>query len=365
MNLSNLFASVALGTLQLPNRIVMAPMTRLRADAGMPNAHMAEYYSQRASAGLIVTECTMISDTSAAYINAPGIYHDRFIDGWSAVTDAVHEAGGRIYLQLWHSGRVAHSSMMPDLGPPLAPSAVAGVGELHTYNGKFPMSLPRALTGDEVRGLTKAFGKAADRARLAGFDGVEIHGAFGYLIDQFLQDGSNLRADEFGGSPENRIRFLLGILSAVQQAMGQNVGVKLSPSSRAHGMTDSDPAAIFGYLLDQLNEADLAYVHMMEALPADLVQGHSIAVTRTFARAHYRGTLIANGGFGAKLAEAAIARGEADLVSFGQVFIANPDLPERVKADVPLAMPDFNLVYGIPGNPVEAGYTDYPRAAAS
>jgi len=331
----------------------------------MPNGHMAEYYSQRASAGLIVTECTMVSDTSAAYINAPGMYNDRFIDGWRAVTDAVHSAGGRIYLQLWHSGRVAHSSMMPDRGPPLAPSAIAGVGELHTYEGKYPMSMPRPLTGDEVRGLTKAFGKAAERARRAGFDGVEIHSAFGYLIDQFLQNGSNQRADEFGGSAENRIRFLLGILGAVQQAMGQNVGVKLSPSSRAHGMSDSDPAAIFSYLLDQLNEADLAYVHMMEPLPADHELGHSIAVTRTFARAHYRGTLIANGGFGASTADTAIAQGEADLVSFAQNFIANPDLPERMKANAPLAMPDFNLVYGMPGNPVGAGYTDYPRASTS
>jgi N-ethylmaleimide reductase len=361
MNLPNLFTPTALGTLQLPNRIVMAPMTRLRADAGMPNLHMAEYYSQRASAGLIVTECTMVSDTSAAYINAPGIYHDRFIDGWRAITDAVHEAGGRIFLQLWHSGRVAHSSMMPDRGPPLAPSALAGVGELHTYEGKLPMSIPRALTGDEVRGLTKAFGKAADRARQAGFDGVEIHGAFGYLIDQFLQDGSNQRADEFGGTAENRIRFLLGILSTVQQAMGQNVGIKLSPCSRAHGMTDSNPAAIFGYLLDQLNEVDLAYVHMMEPLPADLELGHSIAVTRTFARAYYRGTLIANGGFDADSAEAAIAHGEADLVSFGQNFIANPDLPARMKHNVPLATPNFGLVYGLPGTPIEAGYTDYPH----
>jgi N-ethylmaleimide reductase len=365
MKLSNLFSPVELGTLKLPNRIVMAPMTRLRAEAGMPNNHMAEYYRQRASAGLIVTECTMISDTSAAYINAPGMYDDRFIDGWRAVTDAVHEAGGRIYLQLWHSGRVAHSSMMPGQMAPLAPSAIAGVGELHTYQGKQAMSLPRPLTGDEVRGLTKAFGKAADRARRSGFDGVEIHGAFGYLIDQFLQDGSNHRTDEFGGSAENRIRFLLGILSSVQQAMGRNVGVKLSPSSRAHGMADSDPEALFGYLLGQLSEADLAYVHMMEPLPDDHDLGHSIPVTRTFARRHYHGTLIANGGFQADSAEAALAAGEADLVSFGQNFIANPDLPERMQNRAPLAMPDFNLVYGMPGNPVEAGYTDYPRAAAA
>ena len=365
MAFSNLFSPVKVGSLNLPNRIVMAPMTRLRADGGMPNTHMADYYSQRASAGLIVTECTMISDTSAAYINAPGMYDDRFVDGWRSVTDAVHEAGGRIYLQLWHSGRVAHSSMMPDRGPPLAPSAIAGDGDLHTYEGKYPMSQPRALTGDEVRGLTKAFGKAADRARQAGFDGVEIHGAFGYLVDQFLQDGSNHRADDYGGSVENRVRFLLGVLSAVQQAMGQNVGVKLSPCSRAHGMSDSNPAGIFGFLLGQLNEADLAYVHMMEPLPFDVEMGHTIPVTRSFARAHYQGTLIANGGFGADSAEAALAAGEADLVSFGQNFIANPDLPQRMLSQTPLAMPDFNLVYGMPGNPTEAGYTDYPRSAAA
>lgn len=338
----------------------MAPMTRLRAVDAMPNAAMADYYCQRAGAGLIVTECTMISDTSAAYINAPGIYGDQFIDPWRAVTDAAHDAGGRIFLQLWHSGRIAHSSMLPGGMQPLAPSAIAGVGDLHTFTGKHPVSVPRALTGDEIRGLTKAFGKAAERARRAEFDGVEIHGAFGYLIDQFLQSGSNKRDDEFGGTVENRIRFLRGILGAVQQAMGANVGLKLSPSSRAHGMSDSDPRKTFGTLLDQLNEADLAYVHMMEPLPDDLALAPKIANTRVFAREHYKGIVIANGGFTAASGEAAVASGAADLVSFGQAFIANPDLPQRMRAGAELAMPDFSLVYGVPGQPLERGYSDYP-----
>jgi len=359
---SPLFSPVQLGTLTLPNRIVMAPMTRLRALDAHPNEIMAEYYTQRATAGLIVTECTMVSDTSAAYINAPGIYHDRFVDGWRGVTDAVHAAGGRIFLQLWHSGRVAHASLMPGGTAPLAPSAIAGVGELHTYTGKQPMSEPRALTVDEIRGLSKAFGKAAERARKAGFDGVEIHGAFGYLIDQFLRDGSNHRDDDFGGSPENRIRFLMGIISAAQQTMGRNVGVKLSPSSRAHGMSDSAPTETFGYLLEQLNEADLAYLHMMEPLPGDDIPPSPIPVTRRFARYHYKGTLIANGGFDSTTAAAAIDGGEADLVSFGQAFIANPDLPRRILSGSDLAQPDFELVYGMPGVPIERGYTDYRTA---
>ena len=365
MSLAELYTPVTLGTLVLPNRVVMAPMTRLRAVDGFPGPDMATYYSQRASAGVIVTECTMVSDTSAAYMNAPGLYDDRFIDGWQTVTDAVHTAGGRILAQLWHSGRVAHASLMPGGQAPLAPSAIAGTGELFTPTGKQPMSLPRALQLDEIRGLAKAFGKAADRARRAGFDGVEIHGAFGYLIDQFLQDGSNQRDDAYGGTMENRARFLMDAISAVQQAFGRNVGVKLSPCSRAHDMSDSNPAATFGYLLDQLNEFDLAYIHMMEPLPLDRELGFAIPVVRTFARHHYQGTLIANGGFDAASASAAIAAGEADLVSFGQPFIANPDLPERMRAHLPLAAPDYALVYGVPGQPLAAGYTDYPRATPS
>lgn len=365
MNIDQLFKPVSVGTLHLPNRIVMAPMTRLRAVDGVPNSTMASYYRQRAGAGLIVTECTMISDTSAAYINAPGIFDDRFIDPWRGVTDAVHEAGGRVFLQLWHSGRVAHSSMMPGGMAPLAPSAIAGVGDLHTLSGKQAMSLPRAMTADEIRGLTKAFGKAAARACRAGFDGVEIHGAFGYLIDQFLRDGSNRRDDEYGGSVENRIRFLLGVIAAVQQEMGANVGVKLSPSSHAHGMSDSDPEQTFGILLDQLNDVDLAYVHMMEPLPDDRPLAPVISNACVFGRRHYRGTLIANGGFTGDTAEAAIAAGQADLISFGQAFIANPDLVHRLEGGLPLSVPDFAHVYGVPGQPLERGYTDYQSASRS
>lgn len=360
-----LFTAISVGMHDLSNRIVMAPMTRLRAPGGMPNAAMAQYYAQRASAGLLVTECVMVSDTSAAYMNAPGIYADKFEDAWHDVTDAVHASGGKIFMQLWHSGRVAHVSLMPGGQAPLAPSAIAGVGELHTPIGKEPMSMPRALAIEEVRGLVKAFGKAAERAARAGFDGVEIHGAFGYLIDQFLRDGSNLRSDEFGGPVENRSRFLLEIITSVQQAFGRNVGLKLSPASRAHGMSDSRTQETFARLLGLLNEADLAYVHMMEPLPGDEVPELLLSATTAFARKHYSGTIVANGGFSAEMAAKAIAEGLADLVSFGQPFIANPDLPARFKRGADLAMPDFSMVYGVPGQPLENGYTDYPAMSVS
>lgn len=359
-----LFSPVNLGTHELPNRIVMAPMTRLRAPGSMPNALMAQYYAQRASAGLIVTECVMVSNTSAAYMNAPGIYADEFIEGWRLVTDAVHEAGGKIFIQLWHSGRVGHVSLMPDGQAPLAPSEISGVGELHTPGGKQPLSMPRALTADEIRGLTKAFGKAAERARKAGFDGVEIHGAFGYLIDQFLRDGSNKRVDLYGGSSENRARFLLGVITAVQQSFGHDVGVKLSPASRAHGMSDSRTEGTFAEVLGLLDEADLAYVHMMEPLQGDEAPSLLLSDTVAFARRHYSGTLIANGGFSPTSAETLVADGGADLVSFGQPFLANPDLPARIRVGADLASPDYNKVYGIPGQPLEDGYIDYPALGA-
>lgn len=355
-----LFQPTTLGTLSLANRVVMAPMTRLRAPGAMPNPLMARYYAQRASAGLIVTECTMASDTSAAYMGAPGIYSDRHVEPWRRVTEAVHAAGGTIFLQLWHSGRVAHRSLMPDGQSPLAPSAIAGVGELHTPEGKQPMSEPRALLETEIVGLTKAFGKAAARARQAGFDGVEIHGAFGYLIDQFLQSGSNLRTDDYGGSTENRMRFLLGVVSAVQQSFGPNVGVKLSPSSRFHGMHDDDPETLFADVLQALGEYDLAYLHMMEPQAEDIASGVTITDVLGFARRHYDGAIIANGGFDRTKAEAALTDGGATLVSFGQTYLANPDLVERMRETAPLAAPDYATVYGMPGVDPAKGYVDYP-----
>ena len=360
MPFDHLFSKTSVGGLDLPSRIVMAPMTRLRADGPLATAAMADYYAQRASAGLIITECTMISDTSAAYINAPGLYADNQIDPWRRVADAVHEAGGRIFLQLWHCGRVAHVSLMPDRQLPLAPSAVAGEGDLHTLEGKRPMSVPRAMLVPEIIGITRAFGKAADRARRAGFDGVELHGAFGYLIDQFLRDGANRRDDDYGGAPENRIRFLLGVIAAAQQSMERRVGLKLSPVSSAHGMTDSDPAGLYAFLLNELNQHDLAYVHIMEPLADEHIQALPLSDICGFAREHYQGMLIANGGFSAQSAEQQLAAGKADLVSFGTAFIANPDLPARLRAGAALAAPDPATVYGVPGRAPALGYTDYP-----
>lgn len=341
-----LLSPTRLGEIDLQNKVVMAPMTRLRAPGGLPNALMAEYYTQRASAGLIVTECTMISDTSAAYLGAPGIYADSFIDGWQRVTDVVHALGGKIFLQLWHSGRIAHTSLMPGHILPLAPSAVRGEGELYTHQGKQRVSKPKSMSLDEIFGLTKAFGKAARRAGEAGFDGVEIHGAFGYLIDQFLQDASNVRTDEYGGTFANRFRFLSGIIDSVKSSYAGPVAVKLSPSNRFHGMSDSDPEGLFSHVLTQLDGMGLAYVHMMEAQPQDIVTGRTITDVAAFARRHYSGTIVANGGFNAGSAESVLQRGDADLVSFGQLYIANPDLPERFRQGAELAMPNFEYVYG-------------------
>ncbi|NWK97459.1 alkene reductase [Sphingobium lactosutens] len=358
-DLAALFSPFGLGTLTLPNRIVMAPMTRLRAPGSIPATAVADYYAQRATAGLIISESIMISDTSAAYMNAPGLFADEHIDPWRRVTDAVHMRGGRIFAQLWHSGRVGHSSLQPDGKPPLAPSAIAGEGTIHTVSGRQPLSVPRALSLAEVAGVTRAFGKAAARARAAGFDGLELHGAYGYLIDQFLQDRSNRRTDEYGGSLENRLRFLLGVVTACQQEYGRDVGVKLSPANRTYGMGDSDPVGTFSYIANKLDELDLAYLHFMEPFPEDIAVGCKISSVTPMARRWCRGPIIANGGFDMERAVTTIAAGQADLVSFGRSFIANPDLVDRFLAGIPCADADPATVYWIPEAPLERGYTDY------
>jgi N-ethylmaleimide reductase len=317
---------------------------------------MATYYTQRASAGLIVTECTMVSPMSNGYMNCPGIYSPEQIVGWQQVTDAVHKAGGKIFLQLWHCGRISHSSLLNGKQP-VAPSAKAPVGELHTPVGKVTMETPRALEKSEISEIVEQFRVGAENAKAANFDGIELHGAFGYLIDQFLQDGSNQRTDEYGGSIENRARFLLEIVEAVSSVWGaERVGVKLSPSNTFYGMVDSNPQATFSYVLEALNAISLAYVHLMEPNETDLKNRAVLNPVTPLFRPIYHGTLITNGNYTKDSANAALANGQADIVSFGKSFLANPDLPERFKQNAPLNEPDFQTFY----SSGEEGYIDYP-----
>jgi N-ethylmaleimide reductase len=356
----NLFTPVQLGSYTLPNRIVMAPMTRLRAIDNLPNALMATYYAQRASAGLIVTECTMISPLSLGYINCPGIYSDQQVQGWKLVTEAVHQVGGRIFLQLWHSGRVSHSALLNG-ELPVAPSAIAAVGSLHTPIGKVSLETPRALETEEILCIVEQFRQGAKNALEAGFDGIELHGAFGYLIDQFLQDGSNQRTDKYGGSIENRSRFLLEVVEAVTSVLGgTRVGIKLSPSNTFYGMQDSDSQATFTYVIDALNAFNLAYLHLMEPNEVDLQNRPVMQNLAPYYRQIYKGTLITNGGYVRETGDAILSSGNADLVSYGKLFIANPDLPKRLQLNAELNTPDPKLFYA----PDEKGYTDYPFLAA-
>lgn len=353
---NDLFSPVQLGPYTLPNRIVMAPMTRNRAGEGnVPTAINAKYYAQRATAGLIVTEGTQVSPQGVGYPATPGIHSPEQIDGWRQVTDAVHSSGGRIFLQLWHVGRISHPSLQPDGALPVAPSAIAPVGDAMTYTGSQPFVTPHALETDEIPGVIDQFTQGAKNALAAGFDGVEIHGAFGYLLDQFLQDGTNQRSDRYGGSIENRARFLLEVTDAVCSVWGANrVGIKLSPSNTYNDIRDSNPKETFGYVIDALNQFGLGYVHLMEPSPADIRHGGT-PISVDYFRSIYQGTLIANGGYDKEKGNNAIATGNADLVSFGTLFLANPDLPERFRLDTELNQPDRSTFYG--GD--EKGYTDY------
>ncbi|AFY58344.1 NADH:flavin oxidoreductase [Rivularia sp. PCC 7116] len=356
----NLFSPIQLGSLNLPNRIVMAPMTRLRAVGSIPTTLMGTYYTQRVSAGLIVTECTMVSPLSNGYINCPGIYSTEQIAGWEQVTKSVHDKGGRIFLQIWHCGRVAHPSLL-DGEIPVAPSAIPGVGTLHTPTGKVNLETPRALEIDEIPQIVEQFGQAAENAKKAGFDGIELHGAFGYLIDQFIQDGSNQRTDKYGGSIENRARFLLEIVEAVSSVWDNgNIGIKLSPSNTFYGMEDSNSQATFSYIFKALNQYQLAYIHLMEPNEIDLKNRDVINPALPVFRPLYEGKIITNGGYDKEKGNDAMKNAGADLVSFGKPYIANPDLPERFAADAELNTPDVKTFYGRGDENLEQGYTDYP-----
>lgn len=356
----DLFSPVQLGRYVLPNRIAMAPLTRNRAAAGnVPHGLNVLYYEQRASAGLIITEATQVSPQGVGYPATPGIHSAEQIAGWQQVTQAVHDKGGRIFLQLWHVGRISHPSLQPDHALPVAPSAIAPEGMASTYEGQQPFVTPRALETDEIPGIVDQFRRGAENALAAGFDGVEIHNANGYLLDQFLRDGTNQRTDQYGGSIENRARLPLEVLEAVVNVWGADrVGIRISPSGTFNSMSDSNPEKHFGYFVEQLNRYDLAYLHVIEPSESDLRHGGTAVPARYF-RPIYQGKMMVNWDYDFAKGHQAVVSGDADLVSYGKLFIANPDLPERFRLNAPLNEPDPSTFYG--GG--EAGYTDYPTLA--
>jgi len=357
--LPDLFTPFALGELELPNRIVMAPLTRRRAGTGkVPTALYAQYYAQRASAGLIISESTEIDPSSAGDPpTRPGLFNDVQTEGWRGVTDAVHAAGGRIVVQLSHLGRAAHPSMRLDGSDPVAPSAIAARGTVFTALGAQPYAMPRALRTDEVPVVVGHFAEAARRARLAGFDGIELHGANGYLIDQFLRDGSNQRNDRYGGNIANRTRFLIEIVEAVLGIwQPAQIGLRLSPFGTFQDMRDSDPAGLFGGVATALAPYRLGYLHVVNpAGPGTVDERQLIADLK----AAFGGSFILGGGFSHASASAAIAERAADLIAFGEAFLANPDLPERFRRNAGLNKPERATFYG--GG--ERGYIDYPFLA--
>lgn len=357
---SVLFTPLTVGGIELPNRIVMAPLTRCRADADhVPTDLMVEYYAQRASAGLIIAEATMVMAGNSAFAgHEPGIYSDAQIVAWRKVTDAVHEKGGRIFLQLWHGGRACHP-YFNNGETPVAPSPVAITNsEMHTPEGKKPYVVPRELDDAEIPDIVEGFRKAALNAKVAGFDGVEIHGANGYLLDQFLRDGSNLRGGEYGGPVENRARLLLEVVDAAASVWGVGlVGVRLSPLNSFNSMSDSDPAGLTAYVTAQLDARGIAYVHLMRG---DFF-GVQKADVVTAARAGFRGVIMGNMGYTPKEAAEAIESGTLQLVAFGHHYVSNPDLVERVKQGLPLTEPDPSSFYTQDAR----GYTDYPTLEAA
>jgi len=352
---SALFQSFTLGGLSLPNRLVMAPLTRNRAAEGnVPGSHAATYYAQRASAGLLISEGSQISHQGQGYLRTPGIYTPEQIVGWRKVTDAVHKAGGRIFLQLWHVGRVSHTSLQPNGAAPVGPSALRANTKTFLEGGFAEVSEPRALDLSEVPGILRDYEQAARNAKEAGFDGVEIHAANGYLLDQFMKDGANRRTDAYGGSIENRARLTIEVAEAVLKVWDKGrVGIRLSPA-KVNDAADSDPQALFGHVVERLDDLGLGYIHMIEG--ATQGDRNAVPVDYEGLRRSFRGTYIANNGYDRDMASEAVASGRADLVAFGRLFIANPDLVERFRLNAPLNEPDRATFYG--GD--TKGYVDYP-----
>ncbi|MCT8267521.1 alkene reductase [Afifella sp. JA880] len=359
--LSKLFQPIDLGPVPLANRIVMAPLTRSRADENdAPRDWHVEYYRQRASAGLIIAEATQITQQGKGYAWTPGIHSDLQVERWRAVTDAVHDAGGKIVLQLWHVGRISHPDLQPNGQLPVAPSPVKPNVKAFTEEGFKDAVEPRALSADELPGIVEDYRKAAANAQRAGFDGVEIHSANGYLLDQFLRDKTNKRHDTYGGSLDNRMRFPLQVVDAVVDVWGpERVGIRISPVSPANDIADSDPEMLFRAYVRELSERRLVYLHVIEGETRGARQPDGQFDVTTLKR-DFAGLYIGNNGYTRELAISAVDEGKADLVAFGRPFISNPDLVERLKRNAPLAEPDQATFYG--GD--EHGYTDYPTLSA-
>jgi 2,4-dienoyl-CoA reductase-like NADH-dependent reductase (Old Yellow Enzyme family) len=349
--MTSLFDPITVGTLSLPNRIFMSPLTRLRAPGNVPNSLMAEHYRLRASAGLIISEGIPIMPEAVGYPHVPGIWNESQVAGWRGVTNAVHEAGGRIFAQLWHVGRVSNPSLAGAV--PVAPSAIAAAGHIHHTRPKTPYVEPHALTEPEVQQRVEAFRLAAIKAQQAGFDGVTIHGANGYLLDQFLQDGSNKRTDKYGGTIENRARFMLEVVDAVISVWGAGrVSINLAPRSPSHDINDSDPARTFTYVARELGKRHLAFLYIRETSGPD-------ALLPSIKQA-FGGVCVANDGFDIDMAKQAVATGAADAVGFGRLYIANPDLVERIRVGATLNTINSGTIYDIE-HPSSIGYNDYPR----
>jgi N-ethylmaleimide reductase len=358
MTTPQLFQPTHIGDIEVANRIVMAPLTRSRADEAngdTPGSAMnVDYYRQRSGAGLIISEGTQVSPVGKGYMATPGIYSDAQVEGWKPITQAVHDAGSKIIAQIWHVGRITH----PDLtggAQPVAPSAIQPKVVAYTPNGKVDVPVPHALTAAEVKDVVQQFRQAAANAMRAGFDGVEIHGANGYLVDQFIRDGANQRTDDYGGSIENRCRFALEVVDACVAEIGAGrVGIRLSPLTPFNDLADSNPQAVFGYLIEALNQRGIAFIHFIEGAtggPRDL-PGFDYAA----ARQAFKGTYIANNGYDRQMAIDAIESGKADAIAFGRMFISNPDLVERLKLNAALNEPNPSTFY----TPGPVGYTDYP-----
>ena len=355
--MSLLYTPTTLGSLVLQNRMVMAPMTRSRAIDNIPNALMADYYAQRGTAGLIITEGASPSPNGLGYARIPGIFSQAQVEGWKATTEAVHKKGAKIFLQIMHSGRISHPLNMPAGARVIAPSAVAATGEMYTdAGGMKPFPVPEAMTLEDIKSTVSEYAQGAKNAVAAGFDGIELHGANGYLLEQFIRPNSNLRTDRYGGTIENRARFVLEVVNAVNAAIGrEKVGIRLSPFGVFNDVPLYDDMAYdYTWLVQQLNLAAPAYIHIVDhsAMGAPIVHD---SIKATF-RNTFKGTLILSGGYDASRAESDLAAGKGDLIAFGMGFLANPDLVQRLKTGAALNTPDMETLY----TPGPKGYTDYP-----